>query len=62
MMSTSIPLLKGKRLVERITLAIEKDLYEELMHAKENGVDHTEWIRMIIRAELPKLKKQVTAA
>lgn len=61
-MSHSIPLLKGKRLVERITLAIEKDLYEELMQAKEKGVDHAEWIRMLIRAELPKLKKQVSAA
>ena len=58
----NIPMLKKKTLEEMITLRLDKQLHTELVNLKAvHGVDYPEWIRSLIRNELPKLKKQISA-
>lgn len=56
-----IPSLKKKTLTERITLPLESGLKSELESLKrDHGVDTSEWLRRLIRAELPKLRQRVS--
>lgn len=58
----SVPMLKRKTLVEKINVALDTETYKELRQIKDvNGVDTMEWIRGLIRSELPKLKKSISA-
>lgn len=61
-MMTDVPMLKGRKLDERITIPVERELKRELNEIKtKHGVDVLEWLRMIARRELPQLKKRLTA-
>jgi hypothetical protein len=55
-----IPMLKKRKLDDQLNLAIEKALKQELRALKEqHDVDYNEWIRSLIRRDLPGLKKQL---
>lgn len=59
-MTTNIPMLKKKKLDDQLNIAIEKPLKAELRALKEKyGVDHNEWIRELVRANLPALLKRL---
>lgn len=61
-MTTTIPMLKTKKLDDQLNIAIEKPLKAELRSLKEKfGVDHNEWIRDLIRSNLPALKVKLGA-
>lgn len=58
---TAVPKLRGRVLDEKLTVPMEGDLKKELMAYKhEKDVDVLEWIRMIIRREMPNLRKAVS--
>lgn len=58
----AVPMLKRKFLEERVTLPLDKATANDLRQLKSlHGVDTMEWLRAIIRTELPKLKKQLSA-
>jgi hypothetical protein len=60
-MRESIPMLKRIRLDDRVTVPMERELKSEIMRLKsDQGVDVLEWIRQLIRKELPTLKTKVT--
>lgn len=51
-----VPMLKRKVLDEFLGLPIEAETKQELLTLKhEFGVDHLEWVRRLIRANLPAL-------
>lgn len=59
----SIPMLKKKTLTAKVNVAFEEPVHADLEKLKrEYGVDTMEWIRSLVRSELPKLKKHVGAA
>lgn len=56
----NIPRLKGKRLDGFIGLPIEGVVKKELQELKHaHDLDHLEWIRQLIRSELPNLKRKL---
>jgi hypothetical protein len=60
-MRESIPMLKRIRLDDRVTVPMERELKSEIMRLKsDQGVDVLEWIRQLIRKELPTLKTKVS--
>lgn len=53
-------MLKKKVLEEMISVRLEKSLHADLLKLKASyGVDTGEWIRSLIRSNLPALKKQI---
>lgn len=59
-MRESIPMLRGRVLDEKITVPLERAVKAELVELKlQKGVDVLEWIRGLIRRELPRLKEDV---
>lgn len=61
-MNTNIPMLKKRVLDDQLNIAIEKPLKEELRSLKsKHNVDYNEWIRGLIRQELPNIKKKIGA-
>lgn len=55
-------MLKKNILDARMMVALDKATLTELQKLKTaHGVNTTEWIRSLIRSELPKLKKQLSA-
>ena len=58
----AVPMLKGKSLDKRMTMGIDGSTLSELQKLKsDHRVDISEWIRGLIRAELPKLKAKIGA-
>ncbi len=59
----SIPLLKTKKLDSLLGLPIEGETKKELLDLKhKHGVDHLEWVRGLIRENLPALKAKLKGA
>jgi hypothetical protein len=59
--SVEIPKLRDAFLSERFMLAIDPEMKRGLMELKYTyGVDITEWIRRMVRSELPKLREQLS--
>lgn len=57
---SEIPKLKNAVLTGRVLLAVEPEIERALKDLKHNhDVDTSEWLRRLIRAELPKLRAQV---
>jgi len=62
-MDPSIPLLKRKTLDDLLGLPIDKDTKKDLLDLKhKHGVDHLEWVRILIRENLPGLKAKLKGA
>ena len=58
----TIPMLKKKTLTAKVNVALEEHTHAEIEKLKrEYGVDTMEWIRGLIRQELPKLKAKIGA-
>ena len=56
----SIPRLQKAKLTERITLPIEPEIKNDLAELKNiHSVDVSEWLRSLIRLNLPKLKQDL---
>ncbi len=54
-----IPRRKRPRLTERVTLSVDPGMRAELTELKDKkNVDVSEWLRGLIRRELPLLKKR----
>lgn len=52
-----IPMQKKAQLTQRLTMAIDEGLKRDLMELKyQYGIDISEWIRKMIRSELPRIK------
>lgn len=49
-----LPLRKLFKLSERFAFALTPEMKRDLETLKAQGVDHTEWLRMLIARELPK--------
>lgn len=55
-----IPRLKHAVLTGKILVAVEPEIEKDLKDLKHNhDVDISEWLRRLIRSELPRLKEQV---
>jgi len=62
-MDPSIPLLKQKRLDSLLGLPIDSDTKKDLLDLKhKHGVDHLEWVRQLIKDNLPLLKSKLKGA
>lgn len=58
----SVPMLKRKTLTAKVNVALEETTAQELERLKRQyGVDTMEWIRGLIRQDLPKLKAKIGA-
>lgn len=56
----NIPMLKKKRLDQILGLPIESDLKKELLELKHvHDVDHLEWVRQLIKTNLPLIKEKL---
>jgi len=56
-----IPKLKHALLTERLMLAVDPEMKKSLEDLKRNhDIDVSEWIRRILRSELPKLRQQLS--
>lgn len=55
---SEVPMQKKAFLNRRFTLAIDEELQKELMALKyQEGIDVSEWIRQLVRTNIPILKK-----
>lgn len=54
-----LPLRKNPQLNDRLTLALDRELKTSILELKQKGLDHQEWIRMILRREVPKAKAKL---
>lgn len=52
-----IPKSKKAVLTQRVNIAIDEGMKKDLLELKGQGVDVNEWLRRLIRKELPKVKQ-----